>query len=140
MIIFFFLSFSPSNKIFSSLRRNSISVIFLLLVSYGLYWTCKVPGRHQPYIDILRKNGLNFCSWIGLGILSSVGLGFGLHTFLLYLVSFVFPFFWKAFFIKNLTDYLSIYLSCIFSLLLWRSFYSSSEWAACQCEKKSVKL
>ncbi len=26
------------------------------------------------------------CYWIGLGILSSVGLGTGLHTFLLYLV------------------------------------------------------
>ena len=27
------------------------------------------------------------CYWIGLGILSSVGLGTGLHTFILYLVS-----------------------------------------------------
>lgn len=34
----------------------------------------------------IEKQFLLYAYWIGLGILSSVGLGTGLHTFLLYLV------------------------------------------------------
>ena len=32
-----------------------------------------------------RQNCMDICRWVGLGVLSSVGLGTGLHTFLLYL-------------------------------------------------------
>ena len=39
---------------------------------------------------VSMKQQLFWCAyWVGLGILSSVGLGTGLHTFLLYLVSIV---------------------------------------------------
>lgn len=38
---------------------------------------------------VLLKQQLFFCGyWVGLGVLSSVGLGTGLHTFILYLVRF----------------------------------------------------
>ncbi|RWS07686.1 vacuole membrane protein 1-like protein, partial [Dinothrombium tinctorium] len=44
-----------------------------------------VGGPHQKYLLFLEKK-LIWCGyWLGLGILSSVGLGTGLHTFLLYL-------------------------------------------------------
>lgn len=44
-----------------------------------------VPGRHQFIIDVVRENIWFVTYWVGLGVLSSVGLGTGLHTFLLYL-------------------------------------------------------
>lgn len=40
------------------------------------------------YVQYLEKKFLWCAYWVGLGILSSVGLGTGLHTFLLYLVSY----------------------------------------------------
>lgn len=40
------------------------------------------------YVQYLEKKFLWCAYWVGLGILSSVGLGTGLHTFLLYLVRF----------------------------------------------------
>jgi len=44
-----------------------------------------LEGPHQEYVVTL-KHQLLFCGyWVGLGILSSVGLGTGLHTFILYL-------------------------------------------------------
>lgn len=39
----------------------------------------------QQYLFQWEKLGLWCAYWVGLGILSSVGLGTGLHTFLLYL-------------------------------------------------------
>uniref|UniRef100_A0A0N5ASN8 Conserved plasma membrane protein n=1 Tax=Syphacia muris TaxID=451379 RepID=A0A0N5ASN8_9BILA len=71
------------------LQKNLLYVVTVTLISCAVWWICGVPGFHQPYIDLIRKNGLVSCSWIGLGILSSVGLGFGLHTFLLYLGPFI---------------------------------------------------
>ncbi|XP_055699412.1 vacuole membrane protein 1 isoform X2 [Phlebotomus papatasi] len=44
-----------------------------------------VPGKHQAYIDMIRVHMWFVTYWVGLGVLSSVGLGTGLHTFLLYL-------------------------------------------------------
>ena len=43
--------------------------------------------RCLQYVKAIRKEFLWCAYWVGLGILSSVGLGTGLHTFLLYLVS-----------------------------------------------------
>jgi hypothetical protein len=37
------------------------------------------------YWDSVRKQTVWCLYWLGLGVLSSVGLGTGLHTFLLYL-------------------------------------------------------
>lgn len=44
-----------------------------------------VPGRHQVLFGAVRANLWFVIYWLGLGVLSSVGLGTGLHTFLLYL-------------------------------------------------------
>ncbi|EFA04843.1 vacuole membrane protein 1 isoform X1 [Tribolium castaneum] len=60
-------------------------VLFVTLTLLSSYLLVKTAGPHQSYIQIVYKQ-LLWCSyWIGLGILSSVGLGTGLHTFLLYL-------------------------------------------------------
>lgn len=44
-----------------------------------------VPGQHQFLFSIIKSNLWFIVYWCGLGVLSSVGLGTGLHTFLLYL-------------------------------------------------------
>ena len=83
------LTFFPITYSVFSLLRHSVAVTLLIALSGGVYWACSVPGRHQPYIEVIQNHAFSCLSWIGLGILSSVGLGFGLHTFILYLVSFV---------------------------------------------------
>lgn len=56
-----------------------VGLIALLCVFYN------VPGRHQVLFGAVRANLWFVIYWLGLGVLSSVGLGTGLHTFLLYL-------------------------------------------------------
>lgn len=43
------------------------------------------PGPHEPHRQIVYDLGYFAAYWIILGIASSVGLGTGLHTFVLYL-------------------------------------------------------
>ncbi|XP_075905833.1 vacuole membrane protein 1 isoform X1 [Nelusetta ayraudi] len=64
-------------------RRGAVVLVLLLcsLVSAAYY----TEGTHQQYVEYLEKKFLWCAYWVGLGILSSVGLGTGLHTFLLYL-------------------------------------------------------
>ncbi|XP_017460665.1 PREDICTED: vacuole membrane protein 1, partial [Rhagoletis zephyria] len=45
----------------------------------------KVDGPHLPYVTALYQRILWYAWWVLLGVLSSVGLGTGLHTFILYL-------------------------------------------------------
>ena len=67
-------------------HRRSILVSFLLMLAVltAMYYA---EGRHQQYVRYVEKKFFWCAYWVGLGILSSVGLGTGLHTFLLYLVS-----------------------------------------------------
>ncbi|KTG35301.1 hypothetical protein cypCar_00036045 [Cyprinus carpio] len=61
-------------------------VVFLSVVLFSLFsMAYSVEGEHQQYVQYLEKKFLWCAYWVGLGILSSVGLGTGLHTFLLYL-------------------------------------------------------
>lgn len=58
--------------------------IFILLASF-IAILYQLPGPHQALVEFLKQNTWFVVYWTGLGILSSVGLGTGLHTFLLYL-------------------------------------------------------
>merc|ERR1719331_1678802 len=53
-----------------------------MMVAYVIY---RMEGPHQQTVHAIEKRFLWCAYWVGLGILSSVGLGTGLHTFLLYL-------------------------------------------------------
>lgn len=64
------------NKTFIS----GVTVVLLALA--GFY---HIPGPHQIVYALVRTNLWFVLYWVGLGVLSSVGLGTGLHTFLLYL-------------------------------------------------------
>nr|XP_056721119.1 vacuole membrane protein 1 [Euleptes europaea] len=63
-------------------RRIMASLLVLLAVLTSAYY---IEGAHQQYVRYTEKKFLWCAYWVGLGILSSVGLGTGLHTFLLYL-------------------------------------------------------
>nr|CAB3267617.1 vacuole membrane protein 1 [Phallusia mammillata] len=63
-------------------RKTSALVLALCLFAIILYYN---EGPHTEYLRKWNKV-IAWCAyWVGLGILSSVGLGTGLHTFLLYL-------------------------------------------------------
>ena len=57
----------------------SLTVVILSVLAY------QMPGPHQSFLYSLEKQTIWCLYWLGLGVLSSVGLGTGLHTFLLYL-------------------------------------------------------
>lgn len=61
-------------------RKLIIAIVGLLITAL-----CYLPGPHQRFIQLVKTNGFFIVYWTGLGVLSSVGLGTGLHTFLLYL-------------------------------------------------------
>ncbi|XP_044286076.1 vacuole membrane protein 1 isoform X2 [Varanus komodoensis] len=63
-------------------RSIVVSLLVLLAVLTSAYY---IEGAHQQYVLYMEKKLLWCAYWVGLGILSSVGLGTGLHTFLLYL-------------------------------------------------------
>ncbi|GIY65838.1 vacuole membrane protein 1 [Caerostris extrusa] len=59
-----------------------LTCVLLTTISIILY---HFEGPHQKYVFYFEKELLRFSKWIGLGVLSSVGFGTGLHTFVLYL-------------------------------------------------------
>ncbi|KAF7487642.1 Vacuole membrane protein 1 [Sarcoptes scabiei] len=59
------------------LSLASFFLLFMLLLN--------IDGIHRPYFQFIYKRFAWCLYWCGLGILSSVGLGTGLHTFILYL-------------------------------------------------------
>ncbi|KAM9728293.1 vacuole membrane protein 1-like isoform 1-T1 [Menidia menidia] len=63
-------------------RRTVVGLLILLILFVIAY---RIEGAHQKYVRYMEKKTLWCAYWVGLGILSSVGLGTGLHTFLLYL-------------------------------------------------------
>lgn len=68
-------------------HRLKVTVVTLLLVAFLVSYY--LEGPHQTYIGSAEKLIIRCSYWIGLGILSSVGLGTGLHTFILYLGPFI---------------------------------------------------
>ncbi|XP_078786569.1 vacuole membrane protein 1-like isoform X3 [Oryzias latipes] len=63
-------------------RQTALGLLILLVLLSIAY---RIEGVHQKYVRFAEKKTLWCAYWAGLGILSSVGLGTGLHTFLLYL-------------------------------------------------------
>ena len=61
---------------------NLKSIILLAIIILTFF---KVDGPHNPY----KQESIDFTwftiYWVGLGVASSIGLGTGLHTFVLYL-------------------------------------------------------
>ncbi|XP_055348599.1 vacuole membrane protein 1-like [Paramacrobiotus metropolitanus] len=66
------------------LIRSNLIIPFALLSALVVV-TYNIQGPHQWYYAYAEKKLLVCLYWIGLGVLSSIGLGTGLHTFILYL-------------------------------------------------------
>uniref|UniRef100_A0A3B5L1X3 Vacuole membrane protein 1 n=1 Tax=Xiphophorus couchianus TaxID=32473 RepID=A0A3B5L1X3_9TELE len=64
-------------------QRQTVFGLVMLLILLSIAY--HIEGPHQKYVRYMEKKTLWCAYWVGLGILSSVGLGTGLHTFLLYL-------------------------------------------------------
>lgn len=63
-------------------KKTVWSLIFFI----GLFLVLRnLTGPHQQIIKLWENSLIWWFYWIGLGVLSSVGLGTGLHTFVLYL-------------------------------------------------------
>uniref|UniRef100_A0A3Q4I017 Vacuole membrane protein 1 n=1 Tax=Neolamprologus brichardi TaxID=32507 RepID=A0A3Q4I017_NEOBR len=65
-------------------QRQTVFGLLILLILLSIAY--RIEGAHTQYVCYMEKKTLWCAYWVGLGILSSVGLGTGLHTFLLYLV------------------------------------------------------
>ena len=69
----------------AALVRYRLTLVTLVVLGAGLAPLPHAPSVYQPQVHAWEQY-LAWCAWwVGLGILSSVGLGTGLHTFLLYL-------------------------------------------------------
>ncbi|XP_052221105.1 vacuole membrane protein 1-like isoform X2 [Dreissena polymorpha] len=67
------------------LYNRKKTVLLCVVFSMVLLAIYNIEGAHQQTVGSVEKTVLWCAYWVGLGILSSVGLGTGLHTFLLYL-------------------------------------------------------
>ena len=79
------LSKSLVKRVYSA-RSTCLLVLGSILLLYGLY---QLDGPHSRFLRQFEDEVLWGLYWIWLGILSSVGLGTGLHTFLLFLGPFI---------------------------------------------------
>ncbi|UJR13494.1 hypothetical protein I4U23_000508 [Adineta vaga] len=73
-------------KHFVSYRKTLVLLCTLL---FSLLFLYKTEGAHQSSIQTIETLVFWSLYWLGLGIASSIGLGTGLHTFLLYLGPFI---------------------------------------------------
>ncbi|XP_065831610.1 vacuole membrane protein 1-like [Oscarella lobularis] len=72
-------------KLYDKLLHNQHTVTISSILFWWIFLFWFLDGPHQEYIRPLRGVLIWCLYWIGLGVLSSIGLGTGLHTFLLYL-------------------------------------------------------
>lgn len=73
------------NTICSGLYNYYSFVLLLSLFIVSIVILSYISGPHQPMLQQFVEKTEWCLYWLGLGILSSIGLGTGLHTFLLYL-------------------------------------------------------
>ena len=64
-------------------RKSVLAIILIPLLSIILAWN--TDGNHRRLIQYVEMGARWYGGWIMLGIASSIGLGTGLHTFMLFL-------------------------------------------------------
>eukprot|EP00002_Diphylleia_rotans_P024643 TRINITY_DN4873_c0_g1_i5.p1 TRINITY_DN4873_c0_g1~~TRINITY_DN4873_c0_g1_i5.p1 ORF type:complete len:352 (-),score=70.10 TRINITY_DN4873_c0_g1_i5:666-1721(-) len=67
------------------LKRYSKTTVFVILVIVSSVVAYHTPGEHQQVVKTIDHWAIFVFYWTGLGILSSVMVGTGLHTFVLFL-------------------------------------------------------
>ncbi|KJE88459.1 transmembrane protein 49 [Capsaspora owczarzaki ATCC 30864] len=71
----------------STVALTLVTVLVLLLIFLQPHYVGL--GHHAETLNEWLGLGIWYLWWVGLGVLSSVGLGSGLHTFVLYLAPFI---------------------------------------------------
>jgi len=66
------------------LEQKTTLLVISILLGLGVF-LYQVDGPHKEHLQAAENYILWCLWWVGLGVLSSVGLGTGLHTFILYL-------------------------------------------------------
>ncbi|CAI4230359.1 unnamed protein product [Auanema sp. JU1783] len=77
--------FHLSFEFLQSLLHHKFILFLLSVISASFYYAYITPGSHQEFIIAAEKSLAWWSWWVLLGVLSSIGLGSGLHTFLIYL-------------------------------------------------------
>ncbi|RLU22430.1 hypothetical protein DMN91_004708 [Ooceraea biroi] len=67
----------------TSLYKGTVCFVFSIVTLFLLFG--RISGPQQEIFQLLEGKIIWWLYWVGLGVLSSVGLGTGLHTFVLYL-------------------------------------------------------
>ncbi|CAG9559244.1 unnamed protein product [Danaus chrysippus] len=67
------------------LLAYKVLALFIFLTIINIAFSYHIKGPHQPYVQDAVQTLAWWGWWVILGVCSSVGLGTGLHTFLLYL-------------------------------------------------------
>eukprot|EP00033_Pygsuia_biforma_P002774 GCRY01003063.1.p1 GENE.GCRY01003063.1~~GCRY01003063.1.p1 ORF type:complete len:416 (-),score=72.81 GCRY01003063.1:36-1283(-) len=82
---FFDSAFDFFSKIFFYVitHKFTIAVCFPFLILLGIAYV--TPGFHHEYLKMGEQGLLYIVWWIGLGVLSSIGLGTGMHSGILFL-------------------------------------------------------
>src|SRR3990167_920689 len=75
---------------FSIQHKITQYIIFPIILTYLIL--NNIPGEHQIYVNALEWSVEFFVWWFGLGVLSSIGLGTGMHTGVLFLFPHIFKF------------------------------------------------
>ncbi|CAO3599978.1 unnamed protein product [Absidia cylindrospora] len=65
--------------------RHRRSTFTLLAIILSIWLVCKTEGHHQTTVNWVKQQFKWYGYWTTLGVASSVGLGSGLHTFVLFL-------------------------------------------------------
>jgi hypothetical protein len=65
-------------------KKKNLFWSFVIMLTIILV-VVSIQGWHTVYVDIAKNEMEIMFWWVGLGVLSSIGLGTGLHTFVLYL-------------------------------------------------------
>ncbi|KAH9270957.1 hypothetical protein BASA83_006913 [Batrachochytrium salamandrivorans] len=90
ILIHFVLYLSDAVADATYVVATHLHIFFIVLVFIGssvlLYM---LDGQHQEWVGQIESSIIWYGWWIGLGITSSVGLGTGLHTFMLFLAPFI---------------------------------------------------
>lgn len=74
-----------SVTLFDMIMEHKVTMATILSVFLCFVLVLNIDGPQQQYLLPVHAKCMWCMWWVGLGILSSVGLGTGLHTFLLYL-------------------------------------------------------
>lgn len=71
--------------VYKSIKFITFNIVLIALITLFGFILAYTEGPHSQYRQSIADLSIFATYWIGLGVASSIGLGTGLHTFVLYL-------------------------------------------------------